>query len=66
MPALGGESLYEADLPACCERNARAAARAGEDAFECPSCGATWQAGLPVEPEGDAFLERPSERRGAA
>ena len=51
MAALGGESVYEADLPPCCQRSAREA----EDYFECYSCGAMWQQPMPVEPEGDAF-----------
>jgi tRNA(Ile2) C34 agmatinyltransferase TiaS len=63
MAALGGESVYEADLPACCQR----AASGGEPSFECPSCGAMWQEPLPVEPEGDAFVRvSERERRGAA
>lgn len=63
MAALGEESVYEADLPACCRRSARGA----EDSFECHSCGAMWQAPLPVEPEYDAFAgdSRGSEK-GAA
>lgn len=64
-PDSGEESVYEADLPACCRRGARAA----EDRFECHSCGAMWQAPLPVEPEYDAFAggSRGDEgRRGAA
>ena len=63
MPAFGGEVSYEADLPACCARSARSV---GEDAFECPSCGAMWRAAVPVEPEHDAYSESSSERRGAA
>lgn len=63
MAALGGESVYEADLPPCCQRSAREA----EDYFECHSCGAMWQQPMPVEIEGDAFSVREGEgRRGAA
>ena len=64
MAALGEEVLlYEADLPACCQRSARGF----DDSFECPSCGALWQAPLPVEPEEDAFGRRETEeRKGAA
>jgi len=62
IAALGEEVVfYETDLPACCRRSARGV----EDDFECPSCGAIWQAPLPVETEEDAFAE-PRERRGAA
>lgn len=60
-PASGEESVYEADLPACCQRSARDA----DGSFECYSCGAMWQAPLPVEPEYDVFAERGSEK-GAA
>lgn len=63
MPALGGEAFYEQDLPLCC----RCDARGSEDYFECPACGAAWQAGIPAEPEECAFVERTAEeRRGAA
>jgi hypothetical protein len=64
IAALGEEvALYEADLPACCQRSARGS----DDSFECPSCGAVWQVPLPVEPEGDAFMQRETEeRKGAA
>jgi hypothetical protein len=58
---LGEEVFHEVDLPACCQRSARSSG----DSFECPSCGAVWQAPLPVEPEEDAFGVR-EERRGAA
>ncbi len=55
--------LYEADLPACCQRSGRGS----DDSFECPSFGALWQAPLPVEPEEDAFGRRETEeRKGAA
>jgi len=64
MPAFGGEVSYEADLPACCARSARLAV---ETEFECPSCGAMWQAATPVEAAHDAYYsESVSERRGAA
>jgi DNA-binding helix-hairpin-helix protein with protein kinase domain len=64
IAALGEEVLHEVDLPACCRRIARGSS--GES-FECPSCGAVWQAPLPVEPEEDAFVERVAEeRKGAA
>jgi hypothetical protein len=33
MSALGGEVLYEEDLPACCQRSARGQERS----FECPA-----------------------------
>jgi hypothetical protein len=64
VAALGEEVvLYEADLPACCQRSARASG----DSFECSSCGALWQAPFPVEPEEDAFGRREAEeRKGAA
>lgn len=63
MAALGGEALYEADLPACCQR----AARSNADYFECVSCGAVWQETVAVEPEECAFTERVGdERKGAA
>lgn len=62
-PDSGEGSVYEADLPTCCRRSARGA----EDSFECHSCGAMWQAPLPVEPEYDAFAGKGDEgRRGAA
>jgi hypothetical protein len=62
--ALGEEALYEEDLPACCERSAKSF----DSSFECPVCGATWQAPLYVEPEECAFTERANdgERKGAA
>jgi hypothetical protein len=64
IAALGEEIvLYEVDLPACCRRSARGS----EEAFECPSCGAVWQAPLPVEVEEDAFVRGgEEERKGAA
>jgi len=75
MSALGEEALYEADLPGCCQRSAssaRGAKSSEEDSFECPACGALWQAPLQgpfaAEPEECAFTERASdgERKGAA
>jgi len=63
MSALGGEVLYEEDLPACCQRNARGQERS----YECPACGATWQTALPMHPEEDAFSQHDLDvRRGAA
>jgi hypothetical protein len=63
IAALGQEILHEVDLPACCRRSAHGS----DNSFECPSCGAVWQAPLPVEPEEDAFVERVAEeRKGAA
>ena len=64
IAALGEEVvLYEADLPACCQRSAGGS----DDSFECTSCGAVWQAPLPVEAEEDAFGQRDTEeRKGAA
>ncbi len=60
---LGGEVLYEEDLPACCQRSARGQERS----FDCPACGAMWQTALPVQPEEDAFSQRDlDERKGAA
>ena len=56
------ETLYEADLPGCCQRSAHGA----EGSFECPSCGAAWDEPQPVWTEEDAFVERPRERKGAA
>ena len=61
IAALGEEVVYEADLPACCARTARAS----EDSFECPDCGAMWRLPLPVVAEHDAFV-RGDEQRGAA
>jgi hypothetical protein len=63
MPALGGEVTYQEDLTACCARVARSS---DASAFECPSCGAMWQATMPVEAEYDAFVESSSEQQGAA
>ncbi len=64
IAALGEEVLHEVDLPACCRRIARSSP---DESFECPSCGAIWQAPLPVEPGGCAFTESAAEeRRGAA
>ncbi|WP_143527971.1 hypothetical protein [Rubrobacter xylanophilus] len=63
MAAMGGEALYEQDLPGCCRRSARSF----QGAFECPVCGAMWQAPPAVEPEGCAFTEGgPEESKGAA
>jgi hypothetical protein len=64
IAALGEEALYEVDLPGCCRRSSRSF----DASFECPECGATWQAPLPVESEECAFTERASdgERKGAA
>jgi tRNA(Ile2) C34 agmatinyltransferase TiaS len=62
IAALGDETLYETDLPSCCQRSARSA----EDSFECPSCGAMWQQPQPVWAEEDAFAESSRERKGAA
>ena len=64
MAALLGEEVrYEVDLPACCARTARS----HEDLFECPDCGAMWQAAEPVVPENDAFMRRDEDQqRGAA
>jgi rubredoxin len=70
MAALGEEALYEVDLPGCCRRSVSAArsAESLDDYFECPACGAAWQAPIAVEPEECAFTERASdgERKGAA
>jgi hypothetical protein len=70
MAALGEEALYEADLPGCCQRSVSSAqsAKSLDDYFECPACGAAWQAPIAVEPEECAFTERASagERKGAA
>jgi hypothetical protein len=64
VAALGEETLYEEDLPSCCRRSARSC----EGSFECPVCGAAWQALLSAEPEECAFTQRASdgERKGAA
>ena len=64
VAALGDEALYEEDLPSCCRRSARSF----DASFECPACGAAWQAPLDAEPEECAFTERASneERKGAA
>ncbi len=63
IAVLGEEVVCEEDLPACCQRSV-----VGEDSFECPACGAMWQAPLPSHPEEDAFSQRDLEeqRRGAA
>ena len=62
IAVLGEEVVYEEDLPACCQRS-----MVGQASFECPACGAMWQAPLPVYPEEDAFSQRDlEERRGAA
>ncbi len=70
VAALGEEALYEADLPECCRRSASSArsTKSLDDSFECPACGAVWQAPIAVEPEECAFTERASdgERKGAA
>jgi hypothetical protein len=70
VAALGEEALYEVDLPGCCQRSASSArsAKGFDGSFECPACGALWQAPLATEPEECAFTERPSdgERKGAA
>jgi len=62
------EVLYEEDLPGCCRRSASGAHAAGTGGFECPACGAVWEAPVLPEPEECAFGERPAdrERRGAA
>ena len=64
VAVLGEEALYEEDLPGCCRRSARSF----DDSFECPACGAAWQAPMPAEPEECAFAERASDgkRKGAA
>ena len=64
VAAFGDETLYEMDLPSCCRRTAWGV----EDSFDCPVCGAAWQAPLPFEPEECAFVDRPGEeeRKGAA
>jgi hypothetical protein len=62
IAALGEEVVYQEDLPACCARTARAV----EDSFECPDCGAMWRLPLPVVPEHDAFGRGEDEQRGAA
>ena len=62
IAALGEEVVYEADLPACCARTARA----HEDSFECPGCGAMWRKPIPVVPEHDAFARGDDAQRGAA
>lgn len=60
---LGEEVMYEQDLPDCCRRDSRGS----EEAFECLSCGARWNAAVPVETEECAFMERViQERKGAA
>ena len=64
IAALGEDVvLYEVDLPACCRRSAVGSGHS----FECPSCGAVWQAPIPVEAAEDAFGQRDTEeRKGAA
>ena len=70
MATLGDEALYETDLPGCCQRSLSSArsAKSLDDYFECPACGAAWQASIAVEPEECAFTQRASdgERKGAA
>lgn len=59
----GGEVMYGADLPSCCQREARST----DDSFECVSCGAMWQAAEEPEAEGCAFaVEEERDHRGAA
>ena len=62
IATLGDETLYEADLPGCCQRSAHGA----DGSFECPSCGAVWDEPQPMWAEEDAFTEGPRERKGAA
>jgi hypothetical protein len=58
-----GVLLYEADLPACCQRTAGSF----DEHFGCPACGAVWDAAQLVEAEGDAFMAPGvEERKGAA
>ncbi|MDQ4063564.1 MAG: hypothetical protein M3122_06690 [Actinomycetota bacterium] len=75
IASLGEETLYEVDLPGCCQRSANGSANGSastagnfDDSFYCPVCGAEWQASLAVEPEECAFTECASdrERKGAA
>ncbi|CAA9436973.1 MAG: hypothetical protein AVDCRST_MAG80-986 [uncultured Rubrobacteraceae bacterium] len=70
IATLGEEALYEVDLPDCCQRSVSSArnTKSLDDYFECPTCGAAWQAPVAVEPEECAFTERASdgERKGAA
>ena len=74
VSALGEETLYEVDLPGCCQRSASSARSADslDESFECSACGAFWQAPLQgafaPEPEECAFTECASdgERKGAA
>ena len=74
MSALGGEALYEQDMPDCCRCEARES-RNSEDFFGCLSCGAVWQAAPTAESEECGFAERfagrfeehtDEERKGAA
>ena len=61
-----GVVFYAEDLPTCCQRTAGAAGGFG-DGFECPACGAVWDAVRSVEAEADAFMTRGAEeRKGAA
>lgn len=64
ISTLGDVTFHEEDLPGCCRRSARAA----DDSFECPACGAAWLAPIPVEPEECAFSARRADdqRKGAA
>lgn len=63
--ALGGESVYEVDLPGCCQRDARAAR--SNDEFECPECGAMWAVVGAEDPEVCQFtVEARQDRLGAA
>ncbi len=54
--------MYGADLPACCQREARGT----DDSFECVSCGAVWQSAEAPEAEECAFAAEEREQRGAA
>lgn len=61
--SLGGEIVYETDLPGCCEHDARSY----RDGFECGGCGASWQPVFEASPEVCAFkVEGGEEERGAA
>lgn len=63
VAALGGEVVYEVDLPGCCEHDARSY----RDDFECAGCGAVWESVEVASPEVCGFMvEVEREERGAA
>ncbi|MGI8649815.1 MAG: hypothetical protein ACR2KW_05485 [Rubrobacter sp.] len=63
MAALGGEVVYEVDLPGCCEHDARSY----QKDFECGGCGVVWQPVFETLAEVCSFKTgAEEEERGAA